>query len=286
MWLPALFLAAMTGITGCGAAGDGGAHFPTAPRGWQPTRADLGTLDRAESVLAGRCMVAHGFRYPLGRPVTAPPDFRYVIDDPSWAKVNGFGYDLDKAAEHDRAHGPLATYASGLAPARLKAFNVALNGPEQNLGEKLPQGGVVRQSSHGCQAQAEGDLYGNMIRWFGANSLAENLNPIAETRVRTDRRFTAATHAWSRCMHAAGITAAAPDALYDRLYHSHDRARIRDAAVKEATCAVSTGLGPLARRLHAAYLAKQQARFHRSVAAQRGMQYAALPRARRLAASS
>jgi hypothetical protein len=70
---------------------------------------------------------------------------------------------------------PPARHATA-RPRDAAAFERALSGDRRNVvAIRLPTGYTIGASRDGCTAAAQGRLYGDMPRWFRANTLVMNL---------------------------------------------------------------------------------------------------------------
>ncbi|HEX6470018.1 MAG TPA: hypothetical protein VF069_13050 [Streptosporangiaceae bacterium] len=283
-----LLVAAFLGVAGCG----------TSHPQVRPSLSADQKLERAEQILISACMSAHGFRYwvPPPAPVPAPDParrFPHVIDDVAWARANGYGRTAEMSGdEHARLvrNDPNLRYARSLSPGRRGAYELTLRGPPPSAGGSItvrtPRGYTLRTSGKGCIAAAGARLYGDFATWDRAQVIVDNLWPEISAEVRADRAYGAATGRWAGCMRRAGHAYANPDRLrddLDRTAAGADPAAAHRAeitlAVAEATCARSSGLGPISRRLDAKYTAEVEARFRGTIDTFRRLRADALRRA-------
>ncbi|MFJ8723114.1 hypothetical protein [Streptomyces sp. NPDC093269] len=75
------------------------------------------TLDLAKQILIGHCMRRHGFRFWVvpKRVEKTQRDFPYVIEDIDWAKLHGYGKDIQKKLENAEKRDPNQRYFSSLS---------------------------------------------------------------------------------------------------------------------------------------------------------------------------
>jgi hypothetical protein len=196
------------------AAACGGGRAPAEDASALPRTASAGAvsmLQAAEYRLTARCVRAHGLELgsrPTGGQAAAAsaddrPRFPYGIDDVRWARRHGFG--AGDAAEVQRSERPVK------APPRRAARRLeqVLFGDRKHIVTvRLPTGYVVATSMNGCVSQAQQRLYGDMIRWFRANTLVTNLGALTQQQVVDDPGFRARTRAWSACVRRASYAAA------------------------------------------------------------------------------
>ena len=252
--LCALLLAAATacGVAGGTEGGDG----RNPPRAATP--GELALLDRAEETLVEQCMVRGGFEYHPAAPATADErrDFRYVVDDPAWAREHGYGSALDRASARDRKDNPNAAYVRSLPPDRRRAYTTALYGDATKAVEvTVPTGLDVRRSRTGCLAEAQGELYGDFREWFRVDAVAANL-PDRAAEVHGAPEFRGAVGEWSDCMARRGHPYRSPDDVQRKLPALTRGASPAEAdavevelATAEAECARSTPLAATVDRL-------------------------------------
>ncbi|MBB5873652.1 hypothetical protein F4553_007086 [Allocatelliglobosispora scoriae] len=242
-------------------------------------------LNYAEDILVGRCMSEHGFRYTARDPATLPDerDFRYVIDDPAWARLHGYGSDIQDSLD------ALAREPGNRDDS--PAFQTALIGTQQEvLSVTLPTGQTLTADTRSCIATARGRLYGDHPTWFGVSAIATNLSPLVIPRVLADPAYQAAQTAWSTCLRERGITAATPDELRVAAGAATGgpaearRVELADATAA-ADCAVASGFGRVARELDEKYTLEVGRDNRDAVRHHRSMQRAALPRAREITAA-
>jgi hypothetical protein len=250
-----LALAATTvgATSGCGGS-DRTADTRPAP----PLRADERTrLDDVERRLTSQCMRAHGYDLEAAiatrtrHAARSERRFPYGIDDVAWARRHGLG-----APDGGRTGAPRARRAT--MPSReAAAFQRALSGDRRNVVEiRLPTGYTVGASRVGCAAAAQTRLYGDMPRWFRANTLVMNLSAEVARRVTTDPVFVERLRAWSRCVGDAGYAARSPQDMQERyLRRSAGLPPTRRRALEvrmgsaQARCVLRTGLASTGRRL-------------------------------------
>ncbi|MGK5499721.1 hypothetical protein [Streptomyces sp. URMC 125] len=249
---------------------------------------DLGLLHEAEQELQRRCMAAKGFRlWPVPEePLPEARDFPYVVDDPAWAQRYGYGSSLEERAGHLRAEDPNRVYLRGLPEERRQAAITALNGSRSDPGQLravLPGGAVVGHSATGCRAESWRELYGDLSGWFEARNVVANLGAPRHRRVTAEPEYARSVAAWSACMEAAGLPYEDPaDSRAEFLGEDRprDAAREKRAAVREARCALSSGLSSVAARLDRHHDRALRREHRTAVDRLERLRAAALPRAR------
>lgn len=249
------------------------------------TAVQAGLLGEAEQFLIRDCMYAAGFEYwPTTDPgPTVDQRFPYVIDDVAWARRHGYGSDLAARRQQARATDPNQRYVLTLRPDRRAAYATALDGAGPDgpgVLVTLPGGGIEGESTQGCVATAEQRLYGDFSAWFRASTVVSALPGVWRAQVVSDPAFIAATREWAACMRRHGYDYANPAAARAALTESGNRRTEVATATAEATCADTTGLAAVARRLDARDSATVRARYGAAVTARSRMRFAALPRAR------
>ncbi|MEV6965217.1 hypothetical protein AB0M47_08875 [Hamadaea sp. NPDC051192] len=234
-------------------------------------------LYAANEELIRRCMAAQGYPYQVAAapPATTSQLFPYVLDDVAWARAHAY-FAGGTSAE------PANPVLAAMPDSRRAAYAQALNGGPggTDVQVTLPGGDVLGHSTNGCEATAEGQLYGDFPAWFTATNAAQFLISRRQRQVVADPAYTAGVHTWVDCMSAAGLQVASP-AETARQYASGtdptpDQVR---AAVAEATCAQQTGLAALARQLDAAYRARMSTPDLRQLDEYRRLAQDAIPRA-------
>jgi hypothetical protein len=267
---------------------------PTSASPASLSAADRTLLYRAEQTAIQNCLRDKGFRYwPQPQPSASVADrFPYVIDDVAWARVNGFGGRQAIQDQSSAARDPNARYVAGLSPTRRTALGVAENGngpSDPGVIATLPTGQVVGHSVLGCDATAEGYLYGSFPAWFDAENAVGSLPSLWQAQVVADPRYTADVSRWARCMAARDEPYSSPQAAADRFATAgtapeSDAAFATEvsAALTEAECARSTGLGTLAAQLDACYRSQVDTEYAGLLSTYHRMQQEALPRARSL----
>ncbi|OJF14650.1 hypothetical protein BG844_08385 [Couchioplanes caeruleus subsp. caeruleus] len=220
-------------------------------------------LELGEQTLLKRCLERAGFQWTIEAPVAGDRDFPYVLDDVAWARAHGYGSDVREEIRRARESDANRRYTLTLTPERRQAATEALNGdlrPGRDAGVvsvRLPNGMVVRRSEHGCQAEAERALYGDLTRWTRVRGVVSVLKDAVRQRVLGDARYTAAVTRWSRCMAAAGHRYASPadtrGAFADTPATGPSRTRELVVAQAEATCATKTDLSATAAKLSRHY---------------------------------
>lgn len=292
--LPLLALAAALGATLVTCSGDPspGSGPPAAKAASPPSTGDAGLLHDARQLLLRDCLRRHGFAYtvfPLDEE-SAAARFPYVVDDADWARVHGYGGELDRRAARLAADDPNRAYFAGLPPDRRARALVVSNGPSpQGLSVRLPGGGEVRRSDRGCVAEAERRLYADLGAWFRASTRVDALDRVRRSRVVAEPAYTARLREWSRCMRAADRPYATPaDARAAATGPERSLPHDREVALAltEAGCADSSGLGAAARRLDARHGAALRAEYRADVDTRDRLRADALTRARQILRTS
>ncbi|MFJ2257014.1 hypothetical protein ACIOKD_01515 [Streptomyces sp. NPDC087844] len=250
----------------------------------------MNSLDYAEQLLIGRCMSRHGIPYvvPAPRDLLAQRSFPYVVDDIAWARAQGYGGKEQRRIGVLRERDPNERYFRSLsAHGRTEALTVLMGAQSKGVSAKAPTGMTLTTSNHGCIAEAQRALYGDLNTWFRVQVVTTNLQPLYVPKVRADSRYKKALGQWASCMKAAGQP-------YDTPGQARETAAKRAAAqspeeadkssshiaVAEATCARSTPLSKVVADLDRYYGDRVRARYRKDVTDKRRLQNAALPRAR------
>jgi hypothetical protein len=248
------------------------------------TSKERALLDDAEQLLMQRCMRDAGFEVFITEPPPQPSDLPYGNDDVAFAREHGLGLgavDLDSY----RANHPNTRYVQALPAKRKQQYGEALHGGPgaRELMITLPTGYTVQQNPTGCTAQAQGTLYGGFEHWFQVNTFVENLSPLYQRKVDTDKRFLNALAGWRSCMRERGYTAESPGALRARFTErQHAKADERKAAVAEAECATKTRLVRIGEQLEETYRAEVYQEHRDLIADYQALSVSALQRARTL----
>ncbi|MEV7690981.1 hypothetical protein ACFW1F_31135 [Streptomyces bungoensis] len=290
--------AAAVALTGCGSGA--GTGRPAAPAGSTAARdltyaEDLRVSD-AEQRLVQRCMARHGFRYWEERTLTLEESrpLGYVQDDVGWARAHGYGSRIAAKEDRARLHNPNSAYRAALPAPRRSGYDTALDGGRsaELLRTRAPGGGTVAKQYGGCTGEAERRLYGDPATWFRLDTTAGNLRPLYVGRLLKDRRFTAAVHAWSRCMArvghpfpdpaAARRAALGPGARPTRAGEATAYAAETNIAVADAGCARRVSLAAVGRAREAHYVGRLPARYTATLDAYRRLRQQALRRAERI----
>ncbi|MGW6391415.1 hypothetical protein ACWFR1_13125 [Streptomyces sp. NPDC055103] len=245
-------------------------------------------LHDAEQRLLRDCMRRHGFTYevfPLDEDAEATA-FVYVLDDPDRARRHGYGSELRRQRKARIASDPNRAYFAALPADRKAEALAAANGTSPDgLTVTLPGGGTVRRSDHGCVAEAQRGLYGDLGAWFRASTRFDALTQVRRSRVTADTRYRERLAAWRDCMRRAGHAFATPaDARAAALSPVQPLGRDREVglALAEVRCAGESALARTARDLdahHGGLLARE---YRADVEARERLRSAALPRARRV----
>lgn len=254
------------------------------------TAQDVRLLYQAEQILIRDCMAQHGFRYwviPFSDQTADGPQFPFVIDNVAWTRRHGFGISQSASV---LSPDPNTAYFERLPVGRQDHYVADVDGPEgsQAVQVMMPADYVLGHSSHGCQAWAEGKLYGNYELWFAAVNVTDSLQPLAQAQVLKDPRYLRAVTQWARCMRATGYPYSSPAAAA-AAFRESSKSRPRQAgiraAVAEANCANSTGLAATARRLDTTYADVLGKKYRQEVEACGQLRLDAVPIARAVATS-
>lgn len=252
------------------------------------TAADVKLLYNAEQILIHNCMGQHGFRYSmtsLSDQVPDGPQLPVVISDVAWARRNGFGAESSATAP---AADPNRQYYLGLPASRQALYLADIDGPEGSQAAQvvLPAGFTLGHSVDGCQAWAEGRLYGNYSQWFAAVNVVDGLPAFEQAEVQNDGSYQHAVTGWARCMRAGGYRYSTPS-LAAAAFQDASTARLRQAgihaAVAEAECADSTGLAATANHLVTYYAAAANKKYREEITDYKQMRLDAVPVARAVA---
>lgn len=264
-------------------AGDDRSTPPSRPT----TTEERALLHRAVRVAERECMLRKGFRFWITpeNPLSGDRQFPYLIDDVAWARKHGYGSDLRRRVSELRQTDPNARYLRTLTPERRSAAVSALNG-DSRLGAlevRLPTGVVVGRSSHGCTAEAETTIYGDLKTWFQASETTTSLSMLRRTRVLEDPRFNESMKRVLACIRRHGHEYAglgAVRAAFSDPKTAKERAEEIRVAVTEATCAVGTGAASVADRLDREYEEEISRRYRALYSTRYRLELDALPRAR------
>lgn len=262
---------------------------PSAERARAVSTAEEDVLYLAEETLTRDCMAELGFRFWV-LPRSPFPDYRqfpYVLTDVAWARVHGYGRDIEQRVERDSVQSAPARYLRSLPSQRQQAMGVALSGPEPiGLSVANPLGGTLTHSDKGCTAAAWRQLYGDPQGWFSASEITMNVGAFRADMVTNSTRFTAGVSRWRRCMRSLGYAVSDPPTLrrQELSRPGPDRTQELRAATAEASCATSSGLASTAEQLDERYERVVEQRYRAAFEALWTMQRRALPIARRVLA--
>ncbi|WP_231972363.1 hypothetical protein [Nocardiopsis alborubida] len=249
-------------------------------------------LETAGQILLRECMESHGFEYQIVSDKSAAEfeEFRYVIDDPSWAAEHGYGSRLQREAVELRENDPNQVYFAALSPERRAQALVAANGPSPvGLTATTPDGMELGRSDQGCQSQVDRELYGDLASWFQARTTVDALPPLRYQLVVDDQRYLEAARPWADCMRAAGHDYATPADIRAALPPPQDplpRQEEVGLALAEARCALDSGLAQAAADLDEQHGRELSERHRSALETQRRLQLDALPRARSIVAGT
>jgi hypothetical protein len=231
-------------------------------------------------------MESHGFRYwvtPL-RAEKTQRDFPYVVDDVKWAKLHGYGRDIQEKQERSAKRDPNQRYFWSLSSGRRTAATRAMNGPSpEGMSVRLPNGILVSRSKEGCDTESDAKLYGDAYAWFRASRVMESLAGFRIGQVTSDPRYVTAVRKWSRCMLHRGYRYRTPTqsrmaANETKPPLSHDREIA--TAVAEATCSTQSQLTSVTKQLDTKFKREQQQKHRWEASARDRLAREALPRAR------
>ena len=245
-------------------------------------------LHDAEQRLLRDCMRRHGFTYevfPLDEESEARA-FVYVLDDADRARRHGYGSDLRRQRKARIASDPNRAYFAALPSDRKAAALAAANGTSPDgLTVTLPGGGTVQRSDHGCVAEAQRGLYGDLGAWFRASTRVDALVQIRRRRVTADTGYRERLAAWRDCMRRAGQAFATPaDARAAALSPVQPLGKDHEVrlALTEVRCAGESALARTARDLDAHHGRLLAGEYRADVETRDRLRSAALPRAHRI----
>lgn len=190
-------------------------------------------LSSAEHRLVAECMTGRGLRY---LPQTqAPP-----TPDASLAGRRAHGYGLD---EPSTALPDNDAYVQTLPDAEQFDYQRALEGTdEERRAIRLSNGGTVSFAGGGCQAEAQRELYGDVIEWARITYVPQALHLKMADQVKADSGYRKAIDDWAKCMAGRGFAATSPEAVQDELKNLYatqgPSAQLRE---KEIATAVADG---------------------------------------------
>ncbi|MFI6416300.1 hypothetical protein ACIBG6_02525 [Streptomyces sp. NPDC050842] len=245
-------------------------------------------LHDAEQRLLRDCMRRHGFTYrvfPLDEDTEATA-FVYVLDDADRARRHGYGSELRRQRKARTASDPNRAYFAALPADRKAEALAAANGTSPDgLTVTLPGGGTVQRSDHGCVAEAQRGLFGDLGAWFRASTRVDALIQIRRSRVTADAGYRERLGVWRDCMRRAGYAFATPaDARAAALSPVQPLGKDREVALAlaEVRCAGDSGLARTARDIDAHHGRVLDREYRADVEARERLRSAALPRARRI----
>lgn len=181
----------------------------------------LEAIDRAQAVLAAKCMKQKGFSYIATPPLQKPAPRRqpYGLEDIQQAKSLGY-------------HRPTATFGGGTlvnekAP---EAYTLALYG---SFDESRPRSGG------GCAGEAQAQLNPSDKK---VSELVGQLGQLAAARTAADPRVLAADTAWVSCMAAKGYQYSNTMEPQSAPWPSTLSQREIDTAVADVVCKLEVAL--------------------------------------------
>jgi hypothetical protein len=276
-------------LVGCGPGAPAARVEPEVKLPREATAEELATLRQAENILERRCMADAGFDLPAApepvRTDTEPPPMALVLADPAWAREHGYGSRVRTPQEiaRLRANDPVGDHLRSLTPERrAEALRAWQGAGVDTIEVTLPGGMTTGRSTRGCTSQARGELYGDFRTWFGADAVDRGVTSLAMSQAQADPVYTKALRRWSECVSGRGLPHASPQRLRDALGDSAPLSKEIAYAVAEADCAVSSGLGPVVRKVGERHLAEVRERYLADVTNARRMRLAALPAARQI----
>lgn len=180
-------------------------------------------------------------------------------------------------------------YRKTLSMDEIQAFQKALNGPYVDVNKlpevKLPDGSSIRVGVGGCQGEAQRKLYGDVVAWKRAQSVADYVRIKTVKDTIDDPKFKAAASAWAKCAEAKGLNAKTPFAARNNANRktSTQQDRIIDViwSCEQASRVVETGL-----MLERGYAMTATAKNEREILAYREFAVAASERTRRVLSQS
>ncbi|OIK06081.1 hypothetical protein [Streptomyces monashensis] len=227
--------------------------FPLYAYDIDPSAADSKAVDRAQWILAKRCMVRLGFSgfavldtksvestYPVRQGTldlssSVGDDRPYGVDDPDLASEHGY-HNHDLAAGTQDLEWPTDQFLALTAEFGTGDSHFA-------HGHRIPDGGCLgqaRQRITGPTPATKADG----VRLTGTTSIAMRLWIQSGKEARQDPAWKKADHAWSDCMKKRGFHYADPDAAsLDTAWFRTEKptGKERKTAAADATCKLDTG---------------------------------------------
>ena len=141
------------------------------------------TINTAQQELEKRCMAKAGFRFLISPPaapsLTPNGDSNPLLVDTSQLRKTGYGIyqtvtSASRSSRRKAAADPNTAYLRSLSPAKQSRWNTTFHGTGQAT-VTLPDGSRLSFPVHGCYAQALGELYGSVVRYYALQDYASNL---------------------------------------------------------------------------------------------------------------
>ncbi|MEV6834684.1 hypothetical protein AB0N17_09235 [Streptomyces sp. NPDC051133] len=261
-----LALTGLLALTACQFAGQdddkaGEAHrlntlaaFPLHAYLPDPTSDDGKTVDRAQWILAKRCMVRLGFAgfavldpgsvdstYPVRQGTLADgstlgsDDSPYGVDDPGPASEHGY---------HNRAPEDSAKPQEWPAD-QYTALTGSFRSGDSHLahGNRIPEGGCLGEATRKIYGAPPKAVKVNGLKVTSYYSLALELGYQAQKQARKNPAWKKTEHAWSACMKKKGFRYADPDeAATDYAWYRDDKPSDKEkkTATADAQCKLDT----------------------------------------------
>ena len=223
------------------------------------------TINTAQQELEKRCMAKAGFRFLISPP--AAPSFSRngdsnpLLVDISQLRKNGYGMyqTVTLASRSSRRKDPAdpnVAYLQSLSPAKQSRWNTAFHGSAQAT-VTLPEGSRLSFPVHGCYAQALGELYGSVVRYYALQDYASNLMSRIGIQAGWSAAWQQAQVRWRRCMAARGYDYQNETAAELEIYNRYQVPGVHRAGVhsyemrvaaQDANCASVSGIAAAGRR--------------------------------------
>lgn len=204
------------------------------------------SLDTAEELLVGRCMVAKGWAYPAQSP-PAPVTYEERMLKLDERRHIGYGLFRDE----ERIVSPVDRYAEQLAPAVRADFTRTLLGDDNSRKAiELPGGDQLTFAGDGCIFESRTRLFPDIFTWARVTHLPETfLNRLVDS-LATTPAYADAMRGWGSCMaqrgHSYGLPEDARNSLRARYNAEGSTDQLRrhevEVAVADAECAIQVRL--------------------------------------------
>jgi hypothetical protein len=166
---------------------------------------DEALLGWAETVIAGRCMVAQGFPFAVAAPTSAGTSSEerlaelYGITDVALAEKRGYGITPRFRRPSAAAEDANRQYVSAMDAGGQRAYTTAYFGDDDHRVEVKENGVVVAEyGSAGCLAKARTHLYGSLQDWADLDTWAMSLDRHRLGRLQETPRGLADLHEETR----------------------------------------------------------------------------------------